>query len=130
MRQTYTSGSPWEQQVGYARAVVVGDQIFISSTAATGSDGSVIGPGDMYAQTHCILTKIGQVLQELGASYADVVQSRLYLTDITCWQEAGRAHGEVFGAIKPALTMLHVNAFLDPAMLIEIEITAIRGSAG
>ncbi|AOU99799.1 hypothetical protein BI364_15355 [Acidihalobacter yilgarnensis] len=127
MRKLYTSGSSWEQSIGYSRAVQVGETLYVSATAASGPDGKIVG-GDLYAQTQYILQKLGKVLAEAGFGFEDVVQSRLYVTDIAQWQEAGRAHGEVFGEIRPALTLLHVLPFLDPEMLVEVEITATRVS--
>ncbi len=124
MRRNISSGSPWEEKIGYSRAVVANGFVFISATAATGADGAVLGKGDMYAQTRAILDKLGAVLAEAGAGYGDVVQSRVYLTDIARWEEIGRAHGEVFGAVRPALALVHVKPFLDPDMLVEIELTA------
>ena len=125
MRRNISSGSPWEGKLGYSRAVIANGLVFISATAATGPDGKVVSRGDVYAQTRAILDKLGQVLREAGATYQDVVQTRIYLTDIAHWEDAGRAHGEVFGGVRPALTMLHVKPFLDPDMLVEIELTAI-----
>ncbi len=124
MRRNISSGSPWEEKIGYSRAVVANGFVFISATAATGADGTIVGKGDMYAQTRAILDKLGAVLAEAGAGYGDVVQSRVYLTDIARWEEIGRAHGEVFGAVRPALALVHVKPFLDPDMLVEIELTA------
>ena len=125
MRRNISSGSPWEGKLGYSRAVIANGLVFISATAATGPDGKIVARGDVYAQTRAILDKLGQVLREAGATYQDVVQTRIYLTDIARWEDAGRAHGEVFGGVRPALTMLHVKPFLDPDMLVEIELTAI-----
>lgn len=129
MRQLYSSGSSYEQTLGYSRAVRVDDTLYVSATAAGGPDGRIVG-SDLYAQTRYILQKLEAVLTEAGFALADVVQSRLYVTDIAQWREAGRAHGEVFGDIRPALTLLHVLPFVDPEMLIEIEITARRSAAG
>jgi enamine deaminase RidA (YjgF/YER057c/UK114 family) len=125
MRRNISSGSPWEGKLGYSRAVIANGLVFISATAATGPDGKIVARGDVYAQTRAILDKLGQVLREAGATYQDAVQTRIYLTDIARWEDAGRAHGEVFGGVRPALTMLHVKPFLDPDMLVEIELTAI-----
>ena len=124
MRTLYSSGSSWEQTMGYSRAVQVGETLYISATSASASDGSITG--DLYEQTAYILRKLDAVLAEAGFSYADVVQSKLYLTNIADWQLAARAHGEVFSSVKPALSMLHVLPFLDPAMLVEIELVAQR----
>lgn len=101
MRKTFGTGSVWEQKVGYSRAVQVDNTLYISATAASGEDG-IVGE-DFYTQTRYILDKLGTVLAEAGFDYADVVQSKLYLTDISQWEEAGRAHGEVFGEIRPTL---------------------------
>lgn len=128
MRRNISSGSPWEGKLGYSRAVIANGLVFISATAATGPDGKIVARGDVYAQTRAILDKLGQVLREAGATYQDVVQTRIYLTDIARWEDAGRAHGEVFGGVRPALTMLHVKPFLDPDMLVEIELTAIAAA--
>ncbi|SCC93157.1 putative translation initiation inhibitor, yjgF family [Thiomonas sp. X19] len=125
MRKLYSSGSTWEQTVGYSRAVQSGSSLYVSATAAGGPDGKVVG-SDVYAQTRYILEKLGKVLADAGFGFDDVVQSRLYLTNIQTWKDAGRAHGEVFGAIRPALTLLHVLPFVDPEMLVEVEITAVK----
>lgn len=125
MSTLYSSGSSWEQTLGYSRAVQVGDTLYISATSAAAADGSV--SGDLCEQTRFALEKLGSVLAEAGFAYGDVVQSKLYITDISKWQEAGRAHGEVFGEIRPALSLLHVLPFLDPAMLVEVELVAQKG---
>ena len=125
MRKIYGSGSSWEKTLGYSRAVQVNDTLYISATSAAGRDGVVVG-GDFYSQSAYILEKLDAVLAEAGFSLADVVQSKLYLTDIGAWEEAGRAHGEVFGEIRPTLSLVHVLPFLDPAMLVEIELVAQR----
>lgn len=124
MRTLFSSGSSWENTLGYSRAVLAGDTLYISATSAAGPDGSVTG--DLYEQTRFALEKLGAVLAEAGFGYEHVVQSKLYVTDISQWQEAGRAHGEVFGSIRPALSLLHVLPFLDPAMLVEVEIVATK----
>jgi enamine deaminase RidA (YjgF/YER057c/UK114 family) len=110
--------------MGYSRAVQVGETLYISATSASASDGTVTG--DLYEQTAYILRKLDAVLTEAGFTFADVVQSKLYLTNIADWELAARAHGEVFGEIRPALSMLHVLPFLDAAMLVEIELVAQR----
>jgi len=125
MSTLFSSGSSWEHTLGYSRAVQVGDTLYISATSAAAADGSVTG--DLYEQTRFALEKLGSVLAEAGFAYGDVVQSKLYITDIATWQEAGRAHGEVFADIRPALTLLHVLPFLDPAMLVEVELVAQKG---
>ena len=125
MSTLFSSGSSWEHTLGYSRAVQVGDTLYISATSAAAADGSVTG--DLYEQTRFALEKLGSVLAEAGFAYGDVVQSKLYITDISKWEEAGRAHGEVFADIRPALTLLHVLPFLDPAMLVEVELVAQKG---
>jgi len=124
MRKLFSSGSAWEHKMGYSRAVLVGETLYISATSAAAADGSVTG--DLYEQTRFALEKLTAVLDEAGFSLEDVVQSKLYITDISKWEDAGRAHGEVFGEIRPALSLLHVLPFLDPAMLVEIELVASR----
>jgi len=124
MRTLYSSGSSWENKMGYSRAVQVGDSLYISATSAAGPDGSV--SGDLYEQTRFALEKLGGVLAEAGFHYEDVVQSKLYVTNIADWEQAAAAHGEVFGDIRPALSLLHVLPFLDPTMLVEVELVATR----
>ncbi|MEW1822507.1 RidA family protein [Arthrobacter sp. NPDC080031] len=126
MRKTFGTGSVWEQTLGYSRAVQVDNTLFISATAASGPDG-IVG-NDFYSQTKYILEKLEAVLADAGFSYEDVVQSKLYLTDISKWEDAGRAHGEVFGEIGPTLSLVHVLPFLDPEMLVEIELVAQKSA--
>ena len=126
MRKTFGTGSTWEQALGYSRAVQVDNTLYISATAASGEDG-IVGE-DFYAQTSYILQKLGAVLAEAGFGFEDVVQSKLYLTDIGQWAEVGRAHGEVFGDIRPTLSLVHVLPFLDPRMLVEIELVAQKSA--
>lgn len=122
-RQLFSSGAPWESTVGYSRAVKVGPLMEVAGTTAV-ENGQVVGPGNAYAQTKCILQKIERVLQEAGASMQDVVRTRLFVTDISQWEEIGRAHGEFFKDIRPATSMIEVKGLIAPALLVEIEVTA------
>lgn len=124
-RTHYTSGAQWESLVGYSRAVKVGNVIEVSGTVATGEYGEVIGEGDAYLQTKAILQKIEAVLLQAGVALHHVVRTRMFVTDISQWEEYGRAHGEVFANIKPCTTMVEVKALIAPQYLIEIEATAI-----
>ena len=123
-RQLISSGSPWEDVVGYSRAVRVGNIVEVAGTTAVDGD-QVIGEGNVYEQTRFIFQKIGNALQQAGSSLEHVVRTRMYITDISSWEQAGKAHGEVFGLIKPASTMVEVSALIDSRLLIEIEVTAV-----
>lgn len=123
-RKNISSGSPWEDVVGYSRAVRIGNLIEVAGTTAMDGD-VLIGEGDVYAQTKFILQKIERALTEAGSSLSDVVRTRMYITDISLWEEAGKAHGEFFKTIKPASTMVEVAALIDSRLLIEIEATAV-----
>jgi enamine deaminase RidA (YjgF/YER057c/UK114 family) len=124
-RRSYSSGTQWEPIVGYCRAVRVGDQVVVSGTTATLPDGSIAGIGDARAQTLRALANIREALEALGARLEDVVRTRLYVTDVSAWEAVGRAHGEVFGSIRPACTLVEVSALVHPDLLVEIEADAI-----
>ncbi len=124
-REIYSSGSPWEPIVGYSRAVRVGPFIHVAGTTASDSEGRVVGEGDAYAQMKYALEKIGRALREAGADMRHVVRTRTFVTDISQWEEIGRAHGEVFREIRPASTMVEVRALIDPKMMVEVEVDAV-----
>ena len=125
VRSLISSNTAWEPKVGYSRAVRVGPFISVAGTTAFGPDGTLIGAGDPYLQTKQALVNVGAALERAGASFAHVVRTRLFVTDISRWQEYGRAHGEIFGSIRPASSMLGVQGLVDPAMLVEVEADAI-----
>lgn len=127
MHQRFTGSAPWEPIVGYARVVRAGPHLFVAGTTATNAEGRLVGPGEAYVQARQALHTIEAALRRAGASLDAVVRTRLYIVDRADWEAVGRAHGEVFGAIRPATTMVVVAGLIDPAMLVEIEAEAIVG---
>ncbi|HRH41362.1 MAG TPA: RidA family protein [Pyrinomonadaceae bacterium] len=123
-RQKYSSGAKWEKVVGYSRAVKVGSRIYVTGTTATGENSEIVGVDDAYAQTVQTIKNIEKALNALGAKLENVVRTRMFVTDISRWEEIGKAHGEFFGEIMPATTMVEVSKLIDPNMLIEIEADA------
>jgi enamine deaminase RidA (YjgF/YER057c/UK114 family) len=124
-RQNVSTGSVWEASVGYSRAVRIGNVIEVSGTVATDDNGSTVGLNDPYTQTKCIIAKIEKALAEAGASLSDVIRTRIFVTNISEWQEVGRAHGEFFGDIRPCTTMVEVSRLINDEYLVEIETTAV-----
>ena len=130
MRSTVPAGTVWGDIVGYSRAVRVGSMITVSGTTASGPDGEVLHPGEAGPQTRVILERIAAALKALGGSLENVVETRIYVTNIDQWEAVGRVHGEVFGAIKPATAMVEVSRLIDPALVVEISAVAIVEAFG
>ncbi len=121
MRQNISSGSPFEKPIGFSRAVRMGDRIAVSGTAPIAPDGTAAHPGDMYRQTRRCIEIIREAIEAAGGRLEDVIRTRVYVTDALRWQEAARAHGEIFGDIRPACTFVEVSRLIDPAWLVEME---------
>lgn len=124
-RMNISSGAKWEDIVGYSRAVRVGNIVEVAGTTAVDEQGNVVGLNDAYEQTRFIFAKIEKALTAAGASLKDIVRTRMFVTDISKWEEIGKAHGEVFRTIRPAASMIEVKGLISPELLVEIEVTAI-----
>jgi enamine deaminase RidA (YjgF/YER057c/UK114 family) len=126
-RQRVSTGTEWEQQVGYSRAVRTGDTVRVAGTTATDEDGELVGVGDPHAQASQALANVQTALEEAGASLGDVVRTRIYVADADDWEAVGRAHGEYFAEVRPATTLVEVSRLVDPEMLVEVEAEAVVG---
>jgi len=126
-RTLISSGTTWEEQFGYSRAVLVGNMVFVAGTTAVDEHGTVMGRDDPYEQAIYIYRKIERALQQAGASLADVVRVRTFVTDIARWEDVARAQGEIFAEIRPAATLVEVSALVSPELLVEIEVDAVKG---
>ena len=124
-RRTVSTGTEWEPLVGYSRAVRVGDHVHVSGTTATDDDGEIVGEGDVVRQAERALERVAAALESLDASLADVVRTRLYVTDADDWEAVGRVHAAVFGDVRPASTLVEVSRLVDPRLLVEVEATAV-----
>ncbi len=127
-RRLIPSGSPYEGRIGFSRAVAVGPTLTVAGTAPIADDGSTACPGDVYGQTHRCLETVRIAIEQAGFSVSDVVRTRILLTDVSRWEEAARAHGEMFADVRPALTVMQVSGFIDPAWLVEIEADAVKSA--
>lgn len=127
-RQNISSGAPWESTVGYSRAVRVGSFVYVAGTTAVDENGQIVGAGDAYQQAVFILQKIEKALLEAGARLSDVVRTRMFVMNVADWPEIGRAHGEYFGDVRPAATLVEVAGLIEPELLVEIEADAVVGS--
>jgi enamine deaminase RidA (YjgF/YER057c/UK114 family) len=130
MRKNFSTGAKWEDIVGYSRAVQVDNQLEVTGTVAIDENGVLVGKNDFYEQTRFILSKIARVVEAAGFSLNDVVRTRIFVTDVSKWEDVGRAHQEFFGSIKPATTMVQVSALISPEFLVEIEASVTRSGTG
>ncbi len=128
MRKNFSSGAKWEDIVGYSRAVQVGNQLEVTGTVAVDENGDLVGKNDFFKQTQFAIQKIEKVMKQAGFSLEDVVRTRIFVTDITHWEEVGKAHHQFFSIIKPATTMVEVKALIAPEYLVEIEVSAIKAA--
>lgn len=129
-RVNVSTGTPWEAKVGYSRAVRVGSQVFVSGTTASDNEGTTVAVNDAYGQTKFIFQKVEEALREVGAEMSDVVRTRMFVTDINQWEAIGKAHGEVFGDIRPVATMVEVSRLVNRDHLVEIEVDALVAETG